>query len=310
MPHAGRGVEQSIGESLREDGKRRDLPSTGPAGGCPTRPREPEDSSSFGGARGCLAWRPWRISRRCSAARRHVPRHLDRARHVWLRRGVRLVVIILVVRFLLVPTVPAAERALVVLSHVEPTLLARGVLLEALRLATCSVLTSVVLPREGRPAFSWLFRTDLSALSVAHVTPAGAATSNVVRVGLLHRGGVRVEEAVAARSITRTGFLLLRSTSPGGRPPGGVNDCRDGCDRPWSGWSTCCPSGASWADLQSGDPSTGVWTRLPCGSSWQLSAYGHVLSRSVSPTVSPTSWRVFPSPPAASVWSKPVSSPS
>lgn len=109
--------------------------------------------------------------------------------------------IFLVVRFLLVPSVPAAERALEVLSHVEPTLLALGVLLEALSLATYSVLTSVVLPREGRPAFSWLFRTDLSALSVAHVTPAGAATSNVVRVGLLHRGGVRVEEAVAAVAV-------------------------------------------------------------------------------------------------------------
>ncbi len=128
---------------------------------------------------------------------------------MWLRGAASLTVVALVVRFLLLPALPAARHALAALAGVDPALLLVGVVLEAASLATYSVLTRAVLPDETRPAYGWLLRTDLTALGASHVTLAGAATSNVVRVGLLHRGGVSSEDAVAGIAIQGGGSAIV-----------------------------------------------------------------------------------------------------
>lgn len=89
----------------------------------------------------------------------------------------------------------------------QPGWLVLGCVLEALSLAGYSVLTRHVLPAGQRPGYVWLLRTDLTALGVAHVTPAGAATGNVVRFQLLRQGGTRSHDALSGMAVQAVGSM-------------------------------------------------------------------------------------------------------
>jgi uncharacterized protein (TIRG00374 family) len=128
---------------------------------------------------------------------------------VWLRRGASLLLVLLVVEYLVLPQIAGTRHALGLLSRVEPAWLAVGVALEALSLASYSMLTRSMLPADHRPTYSWLLRTDLTSLGVSHVTPAGAATGNAVRFWLLRTGGTRAEDAVAGVALQSVGSAVV-----------------------------------------------------------------------------------------------------
>jgi len=65
-----------------------------------------------------------------------------------------------------------------------------GLVLEGVSLFCYALLTRALLPPEGRPRISRLFRIDLAAAAVAHVIPAGTDRQRRRwRVPAVHLGG-------------------------------------------------------------------------------------------------------------------------
>ncbi len=128
---------------------------------------------------------------------------------VWLRRGVGLVVVILLVEYVLLPQIAGARNALHVLSDVHPGYLALGIGLEAGSLAAYALLTRSVLPTPGRPSLWTLARIDLTTLGVSHVVPGGAATAATLRYRLLTDAGVRPPDAVSGEAIQGVGSAVV-----------------------------------------------------------------------------------------------------
>jgi uncharacterized protein (TIRG00374 family) len=94
-----------------------------------------------------------------------------------LRRLVILLILALIVEYLVIPELVGASKDLYLLDRLNPWWMAAGLILEGLSLFCYALLNRVLLPPEGRPSLSRLFRIDLSAAAVAHVIPAGTIGS-------------------------------------------------------------------------------------------------------------------------------------
>lgn len=136
------------------------------------------------------------------------------SRFLWGRRGAGLLIFIAVVEYLVIPQLVGTRDAVDLLGNLRPAWVVLGVGLEALSLLSYSRLTRTVLP-ERPPSFSWLLRTDLTALAVSHVVPGGTAT--------------------ALR------YRLLREAERPPRTRSSVRPSRPSARR-WS-WSRCCGAG-------------------------------------------------------------------
>ena len=127
-----------------------------------------------------------------------------------LRRGVILFIIVLIVEYLVVPELTGASKDLNLLGQLNPYWLAAGVILEGLSLFCYGLLTRALLPPEGRPSLSRLFRIDLAAAAVAHVIPAGTLGSAAIGYRLFTAEGIPGAEAgvmMAAKGIGSTVVL-------------------------------------------------------------------------------------------------------
>jgi hypothetical protein len=94
-----------------------------------------------------------------------------------LRRLLVLLILALIVEYLVIPELVGASKDLYLLGRVNAGWLVAGVVLEGLSLFCYALLNRVLLPAEGRPRLSRLFRIDLAAAAVAHVIPAGTVGS-------------------------------------------------------------------------------------------------------------------------------------
>ena len=127
-----------------------------------------------------------------------------------LRRGVVLFLVVLIVEYLVVPELTGASKDLNLLGQLNPYWLAAGVVLEGLSLFCYGLLTRALLPPEGRPSLSRLFRIDLAAAAVAHVIPAGTLGSAAIGYRLFTAEGIPGAEAgvmMAAKGIGSTVVL-------------------------------------------------------------------------------------------------------
>jgi uncharacterized protein (TIRG00374 family) len=105
-----------------------------------------------------------------------VPRWLRRAKRP-ARRVALLFILALIVEYLVIPELIGASKDLYLLGRVGVVWAVAGVVLEGLSLFCYALLTRALLPPEGRPGLSRLFRIDLAAAAVAHVLPAGTIGS-------------------------------------------------------------------------------------------------------------------------------------
>jgi uncharacterized protein (TIRG00374 family) len=105
-----------------------------------------------------------------------VPRWLRAAKRP-ARRIALLLVLALIVEYLVIPELVGASKDLYLLGQVGVAWAVAGVVLEGLSLFCYALLTRALLPPEGRPGLSRLFRIDLAAAAVAHVLPAGTIGS-------------------------------------------------------------------------------------------------------------------------------------
>jgi uncharacterized protein (TIRG00374 family) len=94
-----------------------------------------------------------------------------------LRRLAILLILALIVEYLVIPELVGASKDLYLLDRLNLWWMIAGLVLEALSLFCYALLNRVLLPPEGRPSLSRLFRIDLSAAAVAHVIPAGTVGS-------------------------------------------------------------------------------------------------------------------------------------
>lgn len=107
-----------------------------------------------------------------------------------LRRLAILLILALIVEYLVIPELVGASKDLYLLGRLNVWWMIAGLILEGLSLFTYALLNRVLLPPEGRPALSRLFRIDLSAAAVAHVIPAGTLGSAGIGYQLFTAEGV------------------------------------------------------------------------------------------------------------------------
>ena len=127
-----------------------------------------------------------------------------------LRRGAVIFVILLIVEYLVVPELVGASKDLYLLGRLNAAWLIAGVALEGISLFCYGLLTRVLLPPEGRPSLSRLFRIDLAAAAVAHVIPAGTLGSAGIGYRLFTTEGISGVDAgvmMAAKGIGSTVVL-------------------------------------------------------------------------------------------------------
>jgi uncharacterized protein (TIRG00374 family) len=126
----------------------------------------------------------------------------------WLRAGVSIVILVLILWFVVVPQFINAERALDSLQRISLPMALSAVVLEISSLLVYSALTAALLGRAAPPYFTVL-RIDLTALGVNHVVPGGSATAAATRFRLLGHAGVRPAAAFTAATIETTGSNIV-----------------------------------------------------------------------------------------------------
>jgi uncharacterized protein (TIRG00374 family) len=122
------------------------------------------------------------------AARR---RRWFRAARRPLRRVVILFILALIIEYLVIPELVGASKDVYLLGRLNVGWLIAGLVLEAVSLFCYALLTRALLPPEGRPNISRLFRIDLAAAAVAHVIPAGTIGSAGVGYQLFTSEGLK-----------------------------------------------------------------------------------------------------------------------
>jgi putative heme transporter len=126
----------------------------------------------------------------------------------WLRRGALLLVLFAVLDYLVLPQIAGTRKALHLLSSIHPVWAITGIVAEVASLVCYSMLTRSVFP-DHRPHFSWLIRSDITALGVSHLLPGGAASSTGLRYRLLHEGGLPPQDTAVGMAVQGVGSTLV-----------------------------------------------------------------------------------------------------
>jgi uncharacterized protein (TIRG00374 family) len=126
----------------------------------------------------------------------------------WVRRGALVLALFVVLDYLVLPQIAGTRKALHLVSTIRPWWAIIAVALEIMNLVCYSLLTRSVL-LDDRPPYSWLIRTDVTALGVSHLVPGGVATSSALRFRLLREGGTPADDAVVGMAVEGVGSTLV-----------------------------------------------------------------------------------------------------
>ena len=127
-----------------------------------------------------------------------------------LRRGVVILILVLIIEYLVVPELVGASKDLYLLGQVNPGWLAAGVVLEGVSLFCYGLLTQAVLPPGAHnPGLSRLFRIDLAAAAVAHVVPAGTVGSAGIGYRLFTAEGIKGRDAAVMMATKGLGSTVV-----------------------------------------------------------------------------------------------------
>ena len=134
--------------------------------------------------------------------RRRVPR--------FLRNGITVVVLILVLEYLVLPKLALvfSRHSLRRLDHVSVLLILLAFALETISLFAYARLTLVVLPPRSL-SFSKAWRINLAALTVSHIVPGGTAGGTGLSIRLLRSEGIGATDVGFATAIAGIGSAVL-----------------------------------------------------------------------------------------------------
>jgi uncharacterized protein (TIRG00374 family) len=90
---------------------------------------------------------------------------------------VLLFILALIVEYLVIPELVGASQDAYLLDRLNLGWMIAGLVLEVVSLFCYALLTRALLPPQGRPNISRLFRIDMAAAAIAHVIPAGTVGS-------------------------------------------------------------------------------------------------------------------------------------
>jgi len=126
----------------------------------------------------------------------------------WLRHGLLVFLVLLVVEYLVIPELVGASKNLHLLSRVNIGWLIAGIALEGGAIVCYALLTRTLLPGGG-PGLFTLVRIVLATTAVAHVIPGGAAGGAGVGYRLLTSNGVEGSDAGFAMATEAIGSALV-----------------------------------------------------------------------------------------------------
>ncbi|MHB1508599.1 MAG: lysylphosphatidylglycerol synthase transmembrane domain-containing protein [Acidimicrobiales bacterium] len=134
--------------------------------------------------------------------RRRIPR--------FLRNGITVVVLILVLEYLVLPKLALvfSRHSLRRLDHVSVLLILLAFALETISLFAYARLTLVVLPPRSL-SLSKAWRINLSALTVSHIVPGGTAGGTGLSIRLLRSEGISATDVGFATAIAGIGSAVL-----------------------------------------------------------------------------------------------------
>ncbi len=126
----------------------------------------------------------------------------------WLRHGLLVFLVLLVIEYLVIPELVGASKNLHLLSELNIGWLVGGIALEACAIVSYAQLTRTLLP-QGRPGLFTVVRIVLATTAVAHVIPGGAAGGAGVGYRLLTAQGVEGTDAGFAMATEAIGSAIV-----------------------------------------------------------------------------------------------------
>lgn len=125
-------------------------------------------------------------------------------------RAFLLAVLVLVVRFVLVPQFADARVALASLSSISTPLLLLGVALELGSIGCYSGLSRATLNRSSRPSYLTILRIDVATEGVNNTVPGGGPTATAVKFRMLTLAGATPANALTGTTVeVATSVLTL-----------------------------------------------------------------------------------------------------
>jgi hypothetical protein len=126
----------------------------------------------------------------------------------FLRRGVVLIVLVLVFEYFVLPELTLARNSVTSLSHVNPFLLVLAFAAEVASLFAYAKLTVVVLPPNSL-SLSKAWRINLASLSVSHTVPGGTAGGTGLSILVMTNEGISVTDVGFATATQGIGSAVL-----------------------------------------------------------------------------------------------------
>ncbi len=121
----------------------------------------------------------------------------------------KVLMLILVTWFLVVPQLHGSVHSLHLLFHVGSSWILMALAAELASLGFSSLLTRAMLPRQTRPSMHRVMRIDLSAIALGHCLPDGGAAGTALSWRLLTAEGVPSSEAAFAKVAQGLGSAIV-----------------------------------------------------------------------------------------------------
>ena len=123
-------------------------------------------------------------------------------------RSIKVVAIILIIEYLVLPQVAGARKTLSLIQHLNFAYVGLALIAEVAALVSYAYLTISVLPKQSLDLWT-IFRIDMSSLALSHVTPAGTAGGTGLSIRLLVTKGIRAADAAFAIAVQGIGSAVI-----------------------------------------------------------------------------------------------------
>lgn len=123
-------------------------------------------------------------------------------------RSIKVVAIILIIEYLILPQVAGARKTLSLIQHLNFGYVGLALIAEIAALVSYAYLTISVLPKQSLDLWT-IFRIDMSSLALSHVTPAGTAGGTGLSIRLLVTKGIRTTDAAFAIAVQGIGSAVI-----------------------------------------------------------------------------------------------------